>query len=200
MKKQRSTSTPTPPLPTEACSCHPLKRVNYFTGQLLTADDLIAEQNYHLEKHRQHNRLCHGYGVIEGLNVSVAKENGKSTVIVGPGAAIDSAGNLIQLCDPARLTLPESGTPLFVAIRFAECPTDPVPTLGEPSSGLGNSEQYARIQEQCEVFLSPTAGPDLENRNCHKGPRLPPGLVLSRLTRSGGRWHLDKKFRPARAH
>jgi len=44
-----------------------LRRVNYFAGRLLTAEDFRAEQEYHREKSRRHNRRLHGSGVASGL-------------------------------------------------------------------------------------------------------------------------------------
>lgn len=46
-----------------------LKRLNYFYGQLLGAEDFRAEQNYFREKLKLHNRCLHGYGVVCGLRV-----------------------------------------------------------------------------------------------------------------------------------
>lgn len=44
-----------------------MKRVNYFEGQLLGLDDFRAEQRYHREKRKMHNRFLHGWGVVSGL-------------------------------------------------------------------------------------------------------------------------------------
>src|SRR5437867_782422 len=40
-----------------------LRRPNYFVGKLIDAADLQLEQEYHLEKHRRHNRHLHGFGI-----------------------------------------------------------------------------------------------------------------------------------------
>ena len=45
------------------------KRLNYFYGQMLGAEDFRAEQNYFREKLKLHNRCLHGYGVVCGLRV-----------------------------------------------------------------------------------------------------------------------------------
>ncbi len=71
-----------------------LQRVSYFFGQVLGEDDFKTEQNYFIEKHRLHNRHLHGWGVVNGLEVSVDKGN---VVHVSPGIAIDCAGNEILL-------------------------------------------------------------------------------------------------------
>jgi hypothetical protein len=63
-----------------------MERVRFFDGQLLTAADFEAEQKYHLEKRRLHNRMLHGFGVVDGLRVSVAGGT-DATVVVSPGFA-----------------------------------------------------------------------------------------------------------------
>lgn len=180
--------------------CQPLKRVNYFTGQLLLANDFTAEQDYHLEKHRRHNRLCHGFGVVQGLKVSVANNTAGPTVIVDPGFAFDPFGNEIQLCSQVRLQLRELQTPIYVLIRFAENPTDPVPTIPAPTGGEDGGVEYARVEEGCEVLLDPNASlPDTGSNP--QGKRCSPAaLPLARLVRKGKAWQMDRKFKTARAH
>jgi hypothetical protein len=90
-------------------SAGPLKRVRYFAGQLLTAADFEAEQRYFLERHRRHNRLLHGWGVVSGLEVSSDGNRGGS-VRVGPGFALDCVGDEIVLCEPRVQALPVEGS------------------------------------------------------------------------------------------
>jgi hypothetical protein len=44
-----------------------LERVKYFSRQLLTADDMTADQDYFRNKMRRHNRYLHGWGVVCGM-------------------------------------------------------------------------------------------------------------------------------------
>ncbi len=37
-----------------------LERVHYFPRQLITANDMTAEQDYFRQKQRRHNRFLHG--------------------------------------------------------------------------------------------------------------------------------------------
>ncbi len=54
----------------EECADVPkFRRLNYFYGQMLGAQDLQTEQDYFREKMKLHNRCLHGYGVICGLLV-----------------------------------------------------------------------------------------------------------------------------------
>ena len=48
------------------------RRLNYFSGRLLTAEDLKEEQTYHLNKRRLHNLALHDWGVVVGLDVSIS--------------------------------------------------------------------------------------------------------------------------------
>jgi hypothetical protein len=66
----------------------PVRRVHYFAGQLLTPEDLQAEQDYHRDMRYLHNRLL-GHGVVSGLDVTVGDG---STVIISAGLAIDLCG------------------------------------------------------------------------------------------------------------
>jgi hypothetical protein len=165
----------------------PLQRINFFTGRLLTAQDLMAEQDYHREKQRRHNLHCHGYGVVDGLKVSIEREASKSSVVVGPGVAIDPTGDEVDLCAPAKLPLPESSVALQVGIRFAERFTGSISVPGEPDT------MPARVEEGCEVILEPLgvvakspAGSDSK------------ALPLARVVLRTGHWQLDRRFKVRR--
>ncbi|MEO6784715.1 MAG: hypothetical protein ABI318_01175 [Chthoniobacteraceae bacterium] len=162
--------------------------MNYFNGQLLTADDFRAEQDYQRQKHRLHNLRFHGSGVVEGLGVSVARDGGAPVVIVSPGFALDPAGNEIQLCTEVRLRLGGLRTQLHVLIRFAERPADQVPALLQPT----------RIEEGCEVLLSATADPPASSPDPQGHGSPATVLPLARLVRGRGGWRVDRKFKTPR--
>jgi len=87
--------------PDECSSCERtcLERPRYFCGQLLTEEDLNAEQRYQKEKNRLHNRFLHGWGVVCGLKVTChPKCSSKGNVLVEKGYAIDCCGNDILVC------------------------------------------------------------------------------------------------------
>jgi hypothetical protein len=69
---------PSPPCPGDhASDCTDVpefRRRRYQYGQLLGVADFEAEQSYHREKMRLHNRCLHGYGVICGLLVCPADD------------------------------------------------------------------------------------------------------------------------------
>ena len=72
------------------------KRLNFFEGFVTTPDDWNEGDDYHVEKHRLHNRAFHGVGVVpgqfKGFHLS-ARGRGELAVEVHPGYAIDGQGN-----------------------------------------------------------------------------------------------------------
>jgi hypothetical protein len=182
----------------QAAFCEPpVKRINYFTGQILSADDFKAEQDYHKRNQRRHNLHCHGFGVVQGLKVSAVKENAGWTVVIEPGFALDSAGNEIQLCMKVTLRLPESETAIQVGIRFSERLCDPVPIVSDAKL---LSAQPSRVEEGCEVLLVPMSIP--------RGSRTKTGgldapldvLPLGHLVRRGRVWQVNRTFKTPRVH
>jgi hypothetical protein len=89
-------------------------RPAYFDGQLLNAEDFIAEQHYHRLARRQHNIHLHDWGVIKGLEVG-ATEDDKLTV--QPGFAVDANGREIDL--PNATVLDVSGMPAHAHLRVS---------------------------------------------------------------------------------
>ena len=148
------------------------KRVRYFNGQLLSADDFNAEQEYFRGKQKALNRLLFGYGVVSGLKTTV----GRGTVKVSPGLALDPRGNQIAVDGSVALKLPGGTKPVFLSLEYLERDTDTVPAL----DGL----QASRIEEGFRLSF---------------GSVPPPGAVpLARLTRRSGRWQLSRSFRVPR--
>jgi len=156
--------------------CGGLERPSYFSGQLLDADTLVAEQDYHREKLRRHNRGLHGYGVVTGLAVRIESTNsGESRVVVEPGYAIDPTGE--EICVPRAVTLTPQGLgdSAVVTLRFWErvCPS--LPTAGDASAGISSV-----VEEACVIGLSPAV--------------VSPAFPLARLLSSEGRWRVDPLF------
>ena len=76
-----------------------LRRLNWFDGKLLRADDLRVEQDHVRSLVRRANRAG-GHGVVEGFTVTLG---GDGPLHVGPGAAIDPSGRSLLL--PVDVTL-----------------------------------------------------------------------------------------------
>jgi len=151
------------------CTCNEstgLERLRYFPRQLLTADDMRAEQEYFRERQKRHNRLLHGWGVVCGLEVVPAtSEDRPLGVNVCCGYALGPCGDEIYVSEPvpldltycARLpfacdqTAPVQPPPILVRIRYAECPTRPIRTL---PAGCGCDEtacEYSRLRDGFEL-------------------------------------------------
>jgi hypothetical protein len=89
----------------------------YRNGQLLMADDFVAEQQFHAHARYSHSRYLHGFGVVQGLEVSKA---GEMAVSVSPGVAVDRSGHEIELHQPEMLELNHlpAGSQAWVSIGF----------------------------------------------------------------------------------
>jgi hypothetical protein len=129
----------------------PPERVNFVHGQLLTADDLRAEQDYHRAMRYLHNRVLHGPGVAEGFAV----EADAGGLVVGPGLAIDPLGRELVLTAPERLGLPpeaavQEQTVWHLVAEWEEVSARPAADRGPTAS---------RWVERCALSLS-SAVPD----------------------------------------
>ena len=81
-----------------------LKRIRFFTGQRLTAEDMTELQRANRELRWLHNRSLHSWGI--GIGYGVTGERGDTSVTVAPGYAIDCMGRELILIDPVTLTVP----------------------------------------------------------------------------------------------
>ncbi|MEY2559273.1 MAG: hypothetical protein QOE34_2698 [Verrucomicrobiota bacterium] len=156
----------------------PLKRVNYFAGQLLTVRDFSDEQSYYRKKQRLRNLLVQGYGIVSGLKVSTGAKNGG--IRVTPGIAIDRAGNEIIVPDCQILPFPTGLRSVFLTLHYVERPTDLVPIPGSEE----NSVEATRIEEgfRLEYVPEDNGGKDDSVR-------------LARLCFRRGRWRVEKPRR-----
>lgn len=148
------------------CSYNNFKKARYFHGMLLTDRDFREEQLYHNEKRRLINRMLHGWGVVCGLGIK-STDPESSKVIITRGMALDCCGNEIVVCedfeidlkkeaelcpgiakkDPCAEEEKEGECKYYVAIKYIEAPTDPVPVY-TPSGGCEEKTcDYSRTRE-----------------------------------------------------
>jgi hypothetical protein len=155
-----------------------LERLRYFPRQLITADDMRAEQEYLLNKQRRHNRFLHGWGVVCGCNVIAQPDDQHPwQVQVCPGYVVAPQGDDILIndcvtfdlllgatqCPPCSVTYPCPPQPVwpnqnewqtaYLAVRYCECVTRPVRVH---PSGCGCDEmdcEYSRMRESFELKL-----------------------------------------------
>jgi hypothetical protein len=157
------------------CGDGTLSRPRFFAGKLLTADDLDQEQSYHRTKHRRHNRLLHGVGIVSGLGVGLEPNpsGGDPAIVVSPGVAIAPDGEELVLCEPVTRDLCQGASVCYVSVWLVERLTNQTPN-GESS----------RIEESADAAVSED---------------LPPGhLAIARLRRHDGAWRSDPTFEVAR--
>ena len=153
-----------------------LERVHYFPRQLITADDMLAEQGYLREKLRRHNRYLHGWGVVCGCEVVPAQNGRPWEVQVCPGYAItpqgdeilireaikfDLAGDWRQPYDPCARPMPCGSTgvagaeanpqKVFLAVCYAECNSRPVRVQLAGCACDEAACEYSRIRESFEL-------------------------------------------------
>lgn len=168
-----------------------LKRNRFFSGKLLTPEDLGLEQEYFREKSKLHNRYLHGFGIVSGLDVS-----GKGPeIIISQGLAIDCLGNEIIVPEPMKQAVPgsDSVTTLFLTISYIEVETDPVPAPHNCAE-IENS----RIEERASaVFCTGNANQGHRHFNgrwaaCGKSH----GLTIARLRLTAGQWRIDRRLHP----
>ena len=176
-----------------------LKRLRFFTGQLLTAESFELEQKYFREKLKRHNRALHGFGIVSGLKVLI--EAGQ--IIVEPGLALDCQGNELVIgtavvVSPLTCDWPSA----YVQVGFAEEYTDPVPAAGlaEPTENDAcqpEMQQASTITESCELIIAE----DNSNRG-HRHLRArwlacgqPHALTIAKLKRSSHSWRVERGYR-----
>jgi hypothetical protein len=81
-----------------------LERVRFFSGELLTADDLTALDGNSRELRWLHNRTLHNWGI--GFGLDVLGNRGDTSVTVNPGYAIDAGGREIILGSSVQQPIP----------------------------------------------------------------------------------------------
>jgi hypothetical protein len=119
-----------------------LRRVNYFSGQVLTAADLQRDQEYFRHRLRRHNRALHGCGVVSGLDVdAVQDDDGTVTVTVAPGYALGPQGDEIIVAEQVSLAVPAAGTHWIVAARYDERLVEPL-----PANQFGATEETSVVE------------------------------------------------------
>jgi hypothetical protein len=173
---------------------NPFERVNYFHGQILTADDFQTEQEYCLAKFRRHNRYMHGWGVVCGLEVSSI---GSSEVLVQPGLAIDCAGNEIYVDAPVKMAIPQAGKVQFVVLQYEETQSAAVPVVSADMNTPEEEMAYSRIVEGFHLAFhdhDPTARHGCKRPGTPGCGRLHP-VCIARLRRGPKRWRIEPRGR-----
>lgn len=138
-----------------------LQRPIFFSGQLLTEDDLQQLSDYAVTKFRLHNRFLHGSGVVCGLLVT-CNPCGGGKVTVQPGTALDCCGNDIHLPCAVELDINKMVAELRLEIRGGADCGDPCAEECEDSPDdkkcLDRKERrYDLFLRYCETLVEPVA-------------------------------------------
>jgi hypothetical protein len=169
-----------------------LERTRFFPRQLIGPDELTQDQIYFRDKHRRHNRLLHGWGIVCGACVRSA---GGCKVEVQPGYILGPQGDeiiipeevTVDLCcedvdgnchapcggvDPwcSDLRVCHDRGIVYLAVRYAECQARPVRVF----SGCGCDEsecEYSRTRDSyaLKVLTELPAGYDRRRRPLFEG-------------------------------
>jgi hypothetical protein len=163
------------------CADGTLVRNRYFFGKLMSVEDFAEEQEYNRAKHRRHNRLLHGVGIVHGLGVSVETDsNGGQFVVVEPGLAIAPDGEEVVVCERVLTDPCPNGDPCYVSVYLLEAATRPVAALTDST----DETELSRIVESAGIAVSGV---------------VPDGhLVIGRIIRGPDAWRVDPAFKPKR--
>lgn len=121
------------------------KRVRFYDGQFLQAQDFIDEQKYHLDRQRRHNKALHISGIAVGLGVETTHNPNEVKVL--PGTAIDRDGRQIVL--EGEQLIPVTGNS-WLYIAYHQVPDE------NQTSDRGTRD-YTRWKEAPCLFLSDQA-------------------------------------------
>ncbi|ACL75871.1 tail fiber domain-containing protein [Ruminiclostridium cellulolyticum] len=113
-----------------------IKRMKYFNGLLLKADDLELDQDYHKNLHRMHNRFFHNWGIVDGLKVEAV--GNYPQVKVSKGFALNSTldektnekiSQEIWISDnhpdnPLNLSEYDVNEDIYITVSYSEIPSD----------------------------------------------------------------------------
>jgi len=166
-----------------------LERVRFFPRQLLSADDLNAEQHYFREKQRRHNRYLHGWGVVCGCEVRPAPTATRpyqvmicpgyvitpqgDEIMIGAPALFDLATCMVNSDDPCAFARPcppvTRSTPLrqtiYLSVCYKECEVRPV-RVSPGGCGCDDvSCDYSRIRDVYE-FACLDCPPPVDTYDC----------------------------------
>jgi hypothetical protein len=142
-----------------------LSRPSYEVGDRLCRGQMRDEQFHMCQSLRRHNRYLHSWGVVCGLRIVAIGEAPRPWAIrVCPGYAIGRCGDEIQVQTSVAVdiydylwTRPMDGGHLaivaYVAIRYAEEYTEPIPSR-TPTCGCGGDDyEPSRIRDGFQLSI-----------------------------------------------
>jgi hypothetical protein len=168
-----------------------LRRVNPFTGLMIDASVWRDAHDYHRTQMRLHHLALHGWGIVQGLEVSLAET--ENTVQIAPGIALDPAGNFVIVSQPYahQIEVRQPGT-VYLILQFSEVPSGPHQPAGD---GTGHP---TRILEAYRIYQREQlpAEPCLELARIQVDPSHGP-IRAAQDPANPGVNELDTRFRPS---
>jgi hypothetical protein len=138
-----------------------IKRLNYFTGQFLVAQDFLDEQAYHIKMRRRLNRMLYSPGVVDdGFEVTISLD--KKQIIVSPGFAIDAEGRELLII-ASQTQIPKdkddkafaATTSLYVTLGYEEVNLeDDNRSIEKTENSKETYKGCIRITERAEISFS----------------------------------------------
>ena len=130
------------------------KRLRYFDGQVLGAQDFTDEQHYVLDRQHRYSRFLNAAGIVDGLEVSQATAPGQ--IEVHPGTALDAQGRQVVLSDTRTVSLADcKGQTVEVVIAYSQEEADPQMTEAGPG---GSTRVYEKPYVGLRAALPPRNG------------------------------------------
>jgi hypothetical protein len=141
-----------------------ITRPNYYEGQYLGAQDLVAAQEYQRQQDQRHRLAAHTWGIAVGLELEERPQPGSSDAVdvyVKPGYAVDGFGRATVVLTPYKISetlfaqftfdpaLPD-GRWISVWLRYREQKTN-LPRPGFAVCDVG--DQVYRILETFRVVV-----------------------------------------------
>lgn len=149
---------------------NPACAINYHFGMLLGVDDFRTEQGFHVGRLRRHQRALHGFGVIDGYDVTI--DPALAELRVTAGYAIDPHGRDLEMLadqclglpawwlkhrdDDDFIDVPNKDDVTFdagVHLCYTGCLSRPVPAIADLCAGGNADIAYSRICESVTLNL-----------------------------------------------
>ncbi|MGE0059817.1 MAG: hypothetical protein AB7P33_13180 [Dehalococcoidia bacterium] len=162
-------------------------RVHPFTGLVVDVDTWATAHDYHRRHQELHLLTLHGSGIAYGLEV-LPTDPPSDTVVIEPGVAVDTVGNLIVVPERQHVAISARSGTAYIAVDYVE---------SIPPSSNGQKDTRARILE------------DFRLRSMNSEPEVS-ALELARIRLDGktgpiigapnpwvpGAGEIDARFRP----
>jgi len=162
----------------------PGKRIAAMDGMAVTAQVWEEAHAYHRDRQRVHDLLCHGTGIVAGLEV-IASEPPDSSLYVKPGIAVDSSGESIILAGPVAYDVGTARGRLSLLLTYEE---------SRPSIEQEDGPYYIRAQFGIAAEPSLAKGTGVELARIHRPDGDAP-ILNARDAEYPGSNELDLRFR-----